>query len=239
MTNEAKLDEFFGRIASWERLGKRISPRGITFYALPQDENGVETGHLWFQRLFPALTEAEYSEMNGAFDVTLPEAFRQFYLQANGANLFNGTFSLYGYINERMSDLSVGLGLYNLAELQAPYLRWDGRPSFFLFGSIKRYYNTLNYLYFDSDDGRVYLTKHRYTAEPIASWESLPDMLLSEYERLEKLFTANGVEIERPISLDEDVLEKGKALWMNAMKEHRIKERKGKKKPKRAANPQQ
>ena len=217
-SDEAKLDEFFRRIRSWERLGKRISPRDITFYALPQDENGVETGHLWFQRLFPALTEAGFSELEQAFGVTLPEVFKQFYLYANGLNIFNNTLSLYGYINERMSDLSVGLGLYNLAELQAPYLHWDGRPSFFFFGRIFRYYNTTNYLYLDQNDGRIYLTKHRYTSKPMTSWDSLPDMLLSECERLEKRFTVNGLEIERPPSLDEAILEEGKAQWVEALK---------------------
>ena len=138
MTDEAKLDEFFKRIASWERLGKRVSPRGITLYAQPCDEHGVETGHGWFQRLFPALTEAELSEMEGEFGVTLPEIFRQFYKRANGADLFDGILSLYGYMNERMSDLSAGLGLYNLGELQAQYLRWDGQPSFFLFAMVLR-----------------------------------------------------------------------------------------------------
>lgn len=84
MTDEAKLDEFFERIASWERLGKRVSPRGITFYGLPRDEHGVARGHEWFQHLFPALTEAEFGEMEDEIGVTLPEVFRQFYLRASG-----------------------------------------------------------------------------------------------------------------------------------------------------------
>lgn len=131
MTDEAKLDKFFRRIASWERLGKRVSPRGLTFYALPRDEHGVETGHLWLQRLFPALTEAEFGKMERAFGVALPEAFRQFYLRANGANLFGNSLALYGWIDERMSDLAVGLGLYNKG-LVAPVIgdkAYLGHPS--------------------------------------------------------------------------------------------------------------
>lgn len=87
-----------------------------------------------------------------------------------------------------------------------------------------------NYLYLDLGNGRVYMTEHNYTAKPLVLWDSLPDMLLSECERLEKLYTINGLEIERPPSLDENILEGGKALWVKAMKERLKREKAARKK---------
>ena len=218
LTSENQLTSFFEYIYTWERLGKRISPRGITFLALPREQDGTETSHLWLHRFIPALTQAECEEMEATLNVALPDDMRQLYSTTNGASLFADLLSIYGWINVRMSDFGVGL-VHNIYELQTMYRPHDARPSFFFFGSAKRYYNTLNYLYFDQDDGRIYLTEHRYTATPVASWDSFSEMLLEECKRLEKLFTTNGIMVEQPPNVDEAILAQGKALWAKALED--------------------
>jgi hypothetical protein len=98
-----------------------------------------------------------------------------------------------GWVNGRTSKFTVGLGMYSIRTLNLQMQRSEGyKPHYFYFGYLAAYADTLNPLYLDLNTGRIYQCKHQETSEPMNAWESLPELLLGEFARVEALFDENG-----------------------------------------------
>ena len=196
----------------WERLGKRTPERGQVFIGQPHDENGKNTGGNWLHRLFPPLTEVELADMEAALKVTLPDGFRRVYRTVNGLSLFDDMVVMHGWVNERTAIFTMAQGMYSIRKLNTADKPWDALPQHFFFGSMLIHSNTFNYIYLDTESNRIFLTEHEYTVKPRASWNNLPELLTTEFDRVEQLFSPNGQRLFKYDRVPDEKLKQDQAL---------------------------
>jgi hypothetical protein len=187
------VDELIERVHRWDYLRVFKSPDWEhVFVGLPRNDEGQPIAG-WLHRLFPPLTPDELSEMEQGLMLTLPDDFRALYSCVNGLNLFGQMIVMHGWVNARTSKFTVGLGMYSIRTLNLQMQRSEGyKPHYFYFGTLTAYMNTLNHFYLDLNTGRIYQCKHQETSEPMNAWESLPELLLGEFARVEAMFDENG-----------------------------------------------
>ena len=187
------VDELLERIHQWEYLGSRITPRNIRYVGYIMDENGNRKDAM--HRLFPPLTEAELAETEAHFGFALPKEFRELYRYTAALGLFGIHLSIYGWINARTSIFAIGLGYWNIQQLNAEMQARGAPKSHFYFGTLHAFYDTLNHLYLDRETGLIHQTTNRSDWTPLNTWNSLSELLLNESDRLSEGFSERGEQL--------------------------------------------
>ena len=154
----------------------------------------------YLHAIYKSLTETEIIETEKILKQTIPDDYREFLTVSNGLNIFNTTLSLYG----RRTNYSRSMDEIQPFDLEIPN-SYEKPPNadknIFIVGS---YDWDGSYLYIDKNDHTVHLCR-RENAGSLFQWKNFADMLLSETNRLIKLFDKNGKEIDSSKSTLPDV----------------------------------
>lgn len=142
--------------------------------------------------LYSPLSKEQVDSLERNFAYQLPEEIRQFFLEMNGVNIFNGSL----YINGLRTDLS----RTTEAVIQQPY---D-----IVFPNLQGHeYHLKNTIYlgaygydcsligYNVEDGSIH-RQLKTNKEKISNWRSLTEFLAMEYLRLQELFDENGIKKE-------------------------------------------
>ena len=141
----------------------------------------------YLHQVFSPLNIEEIDLLEQAVGAGIPEDYKVFLQQANGLSLFSNSIALHGYKKSysRTTSVREPFSLASLNENDRPF---DSPIECFFIGS---YRSDGSLLYLTRKDNRI----HRCTRDsirPIDEWKNLQECLLSEYERIGRLFTPDG-----------------------------------------------
>ena len=145
----------------------------------------------YLHSIFKPLTENEIIETEKILKQTIPDDYKEFLRISNGLHIFNTTLSLYG----RRTNNSRSIEDIQPFDLDIPNIYEKPKnadKNIFIIGS---YDWDGSYLYVDKNDNSVHLCE-RENAKSLYKWNNFAEMLLSETNRLIKLFDKNGEEID-------------------------------------------
>ncbi len=147
----------------------------------------------WLNKIYPALTVEECDNLELQINSSLPPDYRIFLTQcSNGLNVLLSTISLYGLRKETGRSIEASRQPYSIITPNVFERPANSKDSFFFIGG----YNwDGSHLYIDKETNTVHFCT-REDATSLISWNSLEEMLLSEIERVYKLFDKNGKEID-------------------------------------------
>ena len=174
-------------VERWRHLGSRTL------------ENGTQLiGHVphvapeaWLHNLFAPLTKKEIGKVEKELSCSLPDVFAEFLQIYNGLDLFSSTLSIYGLrknYNRQGDDVWQPFSISDPNLYERPK---DAKPSQLFIGG----YNwDGSKLYLNMETGEV-IRCSKQSVRPLNHWSDFPCMLLSETERIAKLFDESGREI--------------------------------------------
>jgi len=191
---------FFHRVYTRHyHRGFRISPSGIFMIAYYVDATGFDDfspGMAWMHNFFPPLLPKELKAMEAYFGFTLPRAFREWFSFSNGGSFYAGHLDIYGWINERFSQFTVGIGLWSIQELNASMRRRGAPEHLWFFGAYTLRWDTHNYLYLDRETGLVHQTVSGEDWTPRGTWESVEALFEEAADTLDTYWNERGVRVK-------------------------------------------
>ena len=149
--------------------------------------------HPWINTIFTPVGMKEIDEIEEGIGRMIPAVFVNFLTKfSNGLRIFGGTLTLYGYRYNYIREIDWILGQpFEIIPLNTYERPKNATPDMFFIGS---------YIY---DGSKIYLTPdgivhycQRYDATSLLTWPSLPEMLISEIERIYSLYDEQGVQID-------------------------------------------
>jgi hypothetical protein len=180
--------DYFNRLLetlySYKHLGYRQLPGGTRLI-----------GHVphvapdaWLHEIYCPINNNDIEELEAKLAFRLPRIFQDFLKLSNGLNLFSDTISIAGYIKfyERKGDDArqpYSLLIPNVHE-RLP----DSKKSYLYIGS---YSWDGSLLYIDKSNNKVFRCLSD-SSEPFNEWDSFWVMVLSEAQRISKLFDNKG-----------------------------------------------
>jgi len=182
-----KTNQVLEILKSYHHLGEKLLKNGTLLIG--------KAPHIapeaYLHSIYKSLTETEIIETEKILKQTIPEDYKEFLCVSNGLNIFNTTLSLYGRrtnYSRSIEDIQpFDLDISNNYEKPL-----NADQNMFIIGS---YDWDGSYLYIDKNDNTVHLCTGE-NAESLFQWKNFAEMLLSETNRLIKLFDKNGEEID-------------------------------------------
>jgi hypothetical protein len=186
-----KINQALEILKSYKHLGEKLLENGTLLIG--------KAPHIapeaYLHSIFKPLTAREIIETEQILKQTIPDDYKEFLCVSNGLHIFNTTLSLYG----RRTNYSRSIENRQPFDLDIPniYERpQNADKSIFIIG----FYDwDGSYLYVDKNDNSVHLCQ-RENAISLYKWNNFAEMLLSETNRLIKLFNKNGEEIDSSTS---------------------------------------
>jgi hypothetical protein len=147
----------------------------------------------WLNKIYPTLSTEDCNNLELQIKTNLPLEYKIFLTQySNGLNVLLSTFSLYGLRKEIGRSVDGSRQPYSIITPNLFERPTNSKDSFFFIGG----YNwDGSHLYIDKETNKVHFCA-RWDATSLLSWNSLEDMLLSEIERIYKLFDRDGRELD-------------------------------------------
>lgn len=140
----------------------------------------------WLFKFYKNLDEQELNQMRNQLGQNIPKPLAEFYACTNGLELFNTTFSISGYVHLLKREIGYWQPFPILSKhLSRPK---NATENHFYFGGWD-WDSSLAYM--DIHSGRVYRCSED-DATPLNQWNSLEDLLFSEYARLVLLHDDKG-----------------------------------------------
>jgi hypothetical protein len=132
----------------------------------------------WLHKFYKPLSDDDIQKLEFQMRKRVPNALKDFLRVTNGIKFFNTTFSISGYVYLFKREI----GFWQPFSLQDEQTvnRRNNRDNYFFFGGWD--YDGSS-AYFDVETGKVYRCEER-DITPLNEWNSLEDLLLSEYKRL-------------------------------------------------------
>lgn len=155
----------------------------------------------WLHKMFPPLNEDEINSLEELLDTSIPAQYREFLMNfSNGLKLYIDTFSLEGYRKRQDRSIESVWQPYSIVTSNKLERLQDSKDSFFYIGS---YSWDGSLLYIDKENNKVYRCSNK-SSIPVNSWNTLIEMLSSEIDRLDNLYSIkknNIIKIENtPLS---------------------------------------
>lgn len=180
-------------VEKWEAGGIKQLKNG-TLLVCHVPDVGSEA---WLHEIYKGLSNDEITELEKKLSINLPNQYKEFLVSFNGLNLFLDNLSIWGL---RSSYSRHGEDIYQPYDLVAlndldekPF----GCPDNCLFFGSYSWDGTK--LMFDLSEGfesnKVYLYEER-SQKTVYEWENIWSYLESEVNRLSKLFSIDGTEID-------------------------------------------
>lgn len=148
----------------------------------------------WTHSVFNPLNDDEITLLKEKIP-SMPLFYEKFLKFYNGFSLFGSTLSFYGLRRYNNRDYDSVWQPYDLIDLNTFDKPNDSRVSNFFFGA---YSWDGSYIYYDTEDYKI----KRCTSDsikPINIWDDFEIFILSELERIEKLFSEFGIKINDDI----------------------------------------
>jgi hypothetical protein len=147
----------------------------------------------WLNLIFDPTKESCVNELEEEMNIKIPSSYVDFLTNfSNGLGILSSTLSLFGYrINYIRTDEFIWqpFSPIEVNNYERPH---NSTSDMFFFGFYNWGYGS--YLYMTPDE-KVHFCS-RYDATSLFTWNSLSEMLVSEIERLYKLFDSKGVAID-------------------------------------------
>ncbi len=185
------LEQTIAILKKWEYKSKKIlSNETIQICHVPHV--GSEA---WLHELYAGLANNQINQLQDSIPVSLPESYKEFLKLYNGLNIFSNSLSIWGLrsLNYRTGEGSIQP--YSLIDLN------NGRPK--KFPDTWLYFGSYSWdgsrVIFDLEKGvennKVYRC-NRQDVKVLNEWPNIWIWLLSETQRLSKMFDENGVELD-------------------------------------------
>ncbi len=179
------------RLYKFEKLGLEISELGATLIGKAPHVAPLA----WLHSIYPILNDSDIIELNNKLGTEIPDDYKYFLTNySNGLSLFVSKFYLYGYRKVLGRSIEASRQPFSLLTPNVDERPKNAKENHFLIGGYKW---DGSKLYIDTNTGKVHYCD-RWDVTSLYEWSSFGEMLLSETERIIKLFDENGV------ILDED-----------------------------------
>ncbi len=189
MSTMKLYQELISRLHLSESLGMRTASNGA-----------ILIGHVphvapeaWLHELYPPLNFSDIEQLSMKIQRKIPVALVELYSVTNGLSMFSGSLSIDG---RRGLNIREGDGVWQPFDLIVPNTLErpnDGDSDAIFFGGFRK---DGSQLFIKSDASIVYRCERWKAKKVLSQWLDLPTMLLSEFERLSKLFDTGGRKIE-------------------------------------------
>jgi hypothetical protein len=178
-------------LKKWENKSKKILSNG-TIQICHVPHVGDEA---WLHKLYVGLDENQIEQLQNSIPVSLPESYKELLKHYNGLNIFSNSLCIWGYrsLNYRTGEESIQpycLFTENLERAKNCPETWLYFGSYSWDGS-KVFINTKG----GFEINKVYRT-NMHDVEIQNEWPDIWTWLLSETQRLSKMFDENGVEFD-------------------------------------------
>lgn len=191
--------DYFDRILEvfeqWDHLGNRTTTRGVRLIGKTPDRGAMAYLH----SVYEPLDDDQISLLEQKISRPLPPALRSFYQKANGLRMFSGELSIQGLRHDYSRELT-DEGTYQPISLEYGNVLEEvqGYSSDMVF--FGWYMMDPGFKVFIRDgEEKVIMCPRRHTEPTLCEWPSFETFLLSEANRLAKLFNENGCLIDEEI----------------------------------------
>jgi hypothetical protein len=151
----------------------------------------------YLHSVYPALSKDDIDFLARRIHREIPENLARLYSEANGFSYFVDTFTVFGLRKNSSRDIEAALSQpYDLLEPNTIERIADAEDDMVFFAS---YDWDGSLLYVRKNDERVFFCNSDSTL-PIKIWSSMYETLTDEANRIRKLFSPNGVEIDPCVS---------------------------------------
>lgn len=147
----------------------------------------------YFNEIYSCISDEEIFKLEKRLKRQLPPFFKEFLKYANGINLFSDSLSIEGYRTDYSREGDATIQPYSLHVSNIYERPEDANSSQFFFGS---YSWDGPILYTDPAKSPKIYRSSMDSVTPLNEWPDFETFLLSEVERLSKLFDENGVKID-------------------------------------------
>lgn len=146
----------------------------------------------WLHAIYKPITKKEIEEMNSKLCVQIPKIYEDFLMLCNGLSVFGTTLSLFGYRYNYIRDIENIWQPFDIIDANNRDRPHNAQDNHFFFG----FYNwDGSNLFINTDTLKIYRCTEE-SVSPLNEWEDFGEMLLSETDRLIRLFDKNGVKID-------------------------------------------
>jgi hypothetical protein len=134
----------------------------------------------------------EIQAIEQRYKVEFSDDLREFYRFCGGMYLF-GSLMSFGGLNRQgrvpQDYQTTGVSLHVLNGGERP----DGSKHHYYYFGLLNVTAQLQYpIFYDLEKGKVFETTERYKVKIGRSWETIPEFLITEFQRYEKYFDRNG-----------------------------------------------
>ncbi|WP_298623209.1 SMI1/KNR4 family protein [uncultured Zoogloea sp.] len=154
----------------------------------------------YFHVIYSSLNESEISEIESLIQRQIPGDLVEFYKIHNGCQLFSGALSVDGLRRNTSRTVDASRQPFSMVTPNIDERIKNSPTNAVFFGG----YDWDGSLLYCMPNAKEIFRCNRDSAEPINQWPSLDDFFSSEIERLSKLFTGDGRQIDedRPTTPD-------------------------------------
>jgi hypothetical protein len=147
----------------------------------------------WLNHIFDPTDEHHISKIENELKIKMPSCYVDFLTHYyNGLNIINDTLSLFGYLYYHIRSYEFIWQPYSIIDLNKFDKPINSTSDMFFIGE---YGYDGSYLYMTPDEKVHFCSRNDATS--LFTWNSLSEMLVSEIERLYKLFDSKGVAIDK------------------------------------------
>lgn len=180
------FDLVLEKIFSFENLGiKKMNNGAVLIGAAPH-----VAAEAYIHKIFKTLESKDIDFLETENKTTLPKDYIDFLTQkSNGLNYFVDRLSLDGLRKQIGRDEEAASQPFSLSDTNVWERPKNAKPDFFFIGG---YGYDGSKLYIDKNTNKVHYCARR-DATSLKEWDSFENMIISEIERIFKLFDEKGV----------------------------------------------
>ena len=182
------FDELMKILRRWDHLGSRITARGVRLICKTPHRGSMAYLH----RVYEPLNEDQICLLEMKIGRRLPPALRTFYQKANGLSIFAGELAIQGLRHDYSRELT-DEGAYQPGSLEygntLERIRgWSSDIVLFGWYPMDPGFN----VYIHDGEDKVIMCPRRNIEPTLYEWPDFPTFLLTEADRLAKLFNEEG-----------------------------------------------
>ncbi len=146
----------------------------------------------WLHQIFKGLSDEEIILLESQLNRKVPQPYRAFLEEMNGAIFFSGSIALYGFRENYHRDQQTIWQPFDLLTPNVYERLADANDTYFFIGG----YNwDGSLLYIDTATNFVFRCS-RDSSKPLNKWHSFEEMLKVEVNRISSLFDEKGRELD-------------------------------------------
>lgn len=152
--------------------------------------------YAWLQSIYPVLNEQEIVKLESELNIEIPKDYKWFLLNcSNGLKIFVSKFYLYGLRKNFIRTIEASRQPYSIITTNINERPKNSKESYFFIGG---YSWDGSHIYIDIKTNVVHFCANG-DATSLFKWDSFEEMIVSEVNRITKLFNKNGVIINEDL----------------------------------------